>query len=125
MSGRQTLNLDELERFVLDEIESYRYEVPEGAIGRAFSSEKVERMLAEMRALLVKPDWQIVEIRDTWEQMHLDAPELRECVLVADDPESHAMYYDPIEEDFVLTMGDHPPQTFGVRGDAVGCFFAR
>jgi hypothetical protein len=29
-----------------------------------------------------------------------------------------------LEEDFVLASGS-PPQTFGVRGDAVGCLMAR
>jgi hypothetical protein len=114
-----SVNLEELERYVLDEIESYRYEVPEGALGRPFSAEKVERLLSEMRAALVKPEWRVVEKRDMPDEF-----ELRRCVLVADDRDSYELYYDPLEEDFVLAIGD-PPQTFGVRGDAVGCFMAR
>jgi hypothetical protein len=47
------MNLAELEQFVLDEIASYRSEVSDRALGQAFSDEKVERLLAEMRAALV------------------------------------------------------------------------
>ena len=123
MDGK-ALNLEELQRFVMDELDSYRYEVPEGALGRPHSDAWVERQLGEMRAALVTPEWRVVEKRDTFEEMNQFPPELRQCVLVADDPEGHELYYDPLEEDFVLALGD-PPQTFGVRGDAVGCFMAR
>jgi hypothetical protein len=125
--GRPELNLEELQRLVLEELESYRYEVPADTLGRPHSDDWVARQLADMRAALVEPEWRIVEKRDTFEEAGLDVPELRECVLVAVDssPDGYAeLYYDPVEDDFVLASGD-PPQTFGVRGDAVGCFMAR
>ena len=79
------MNLQELERFVLAEIESYRYEVAQGALGRAQTDEWVERQLVEMRAALVKPEWRLVKKRDTFEEIQRDAPEQRRCALVADD----------------------------------------
>ncbi|MDQ3671442.1 MAG: hypothetical protein M3364_03250 [Actinomycetota bacterium] len=119
------LNIEELERSVLADLESYRYEVSHNAFGRPLSDEWVQGQLAEMRAALVKPEWRLVEMRDTPEQIHRDPPELRECVVVAEDARGDAdLYYDPLEGEFVLASGD-PPQTFGVRGDAVGCFMAR
>lgn len=120
----EAFDLEELQRLVLGEIESYRYEIPEGALGRPHSDEWVARQLGEMRAALVKPHWRVVEMRDTSESMTRETPELRRCVLVADDGNVYQLYYDPVEEDFVLAFGD-PPETFGVRGDAVGCFMAR
>ena len=36
----------------------------------------------------------------------------------------HLAVYDPSPAPFVLACGD-PPETFGVRGDVVGCFMAR
>jgi hypothetical protein len=124
---REDLSLEELERAVLAELESYRYEVSENALGRPHSDEWVDGQLAEMRAALVKPEWRVVEKRDTHEETRREVPELRQCVLVAVDssPDGYAeLYYDPLEDDFVLASGD-PPRTFGVRGDAVGCFMAR
>jgi hypothetical protein len=117
------LDLDELAHRVLHEIESHRYEIPDHA-RRPLPDEKVQRLLAEMRAALVEPQWGMVEQRDTPEQMSLDPPEVRRCVLIADDGEVYQLYFDPSDNEFVLTAGD-PPATFGVRGDAVGCFMAR
>lgn len=118
------LDLEELERLVLAEVESYRNEVPQDALGRPFSDEKVERLLAELKAALVKPEWRTVRMRDTPEQNERQPQESRLCVLVADDTELYELYYDPSNDDFFLAMGD-PPETIGVRGDAVGCFMAR
>ncbi len=56
--------------------------------------------------------------------MPLETPDYRRCVLVADDPDTCSMYYDPLEKWFVLAMND-PPETFEVWGDAVGCAMAR
>jgi hypothetical protein len=112
------LNLGDLERAVVDELDSYRYEVPEGLLGRPASDEWVERQLAELRSALVKPEWRVVLMNDSGES------EARRCVLVADDGKGHGLYYDPTEQDFVLAAGD-PPETLGVRGDPVGCFMAR
>ena len=77
-----------------------------------------------MREALVKPEWRIVEKRDTFEEVNLDTPELRRCILVAEDRDTNQLYYDPLAEDFVLANG-YPPQTMGIRGDAVTCFMAR
>lgn len=54
-----------------------------------------------------------------------DASESRRCVLVADDLAGFQLFDDPLEEDFVLAADGDPPETLGVRGDAVGCFMAR
>ena len=121
--GVEDLDLDELERYVLDEIESYRYDVPEDALGKPFSAEEVKRLLAEMRAALVKPEWRMVDATDT-QGARRGVAEPRPCVLVADDGVDYQLYYDPLEKEFVLASGD-PPETIGVRGDAVGCFMAR
>ena len=121
----EDVDLEALEQHVLHEVDSYRYEVPEGAtLGRPWPPERVERLLDEMRAALVKPEWRIVAIRDTVQQINRDPPERRRCALVADDGHTYELYYDPQEEEFVLAMGA-PPATIGVRGDAVGCWGAR
>ena len=125
--SRPDVDLQELQRSVLDALDSYRYDVPAGALGRPHSDEWVARQLAEMRAALVEPEWRAVVEREKPEGGARDLPEVRECVLVAVDasPEGYAeLYYDPAEGEFVLASGD-PPETFGVWGDAVGCFMAR
>ncbi len=116
------MNLEEIEQFVLDEIASYRYEVSDGALGRAFSADKVERLLAEMRAALVKPEWHMVDTSNTG-AVARGLAEPRRCALVADDG-TYQLYYDPFAGEFALANGD-PPATIGVDGDAVGCWMAR
>jgi hypothetical protein len=116
------MNLAELEQFVLDEIASYRYEVSGRALGQAFSDEKVERLLAEMRAALVKPEWRMVDTSNTG-AVARGLAEPRRCALVAED-DTYQLYYDPAEDEFTLASGD-PPATIGVDGDAVGCWMAR
>jgi hypothetical protein len=119
--AERAVDLEEVRRFVQSEIESYRYEVPEGALGRPLPDERVERELAEMRAALVKPEWRSVR------KMDRDEDELRQCILVAEAEDGYHLYYDPVDEDFVLATIPPTglPETFGVRGDAVGCFMAR
>jgi hypothetical protein len=114
------LNLDELHRSVLAEIDSYRYDPPEG-LGPPFAKEKVTRLLEEMRAALVEPEWRVVAIRDTPDGMQLDPPENRRCVLVADDRHGYELYYDTTQDEFFLVADG----SVTVWGDAVGCFMAR
>ena len=115
------MNPSELHRFVLQEIDSYRYEFSEGAVGRPLADEKVDRLLAEMRAALVEPKWETVVIRDTPEGPPLDPHEERQCILVADG-HTHSLYYDPSENEFFLADGGG---SMGVWGDAIGCFMAQ
>jgi hypothetical protein len=77
-----------------------------------------------LRAALVKPEWRVVSKRDTFEEVERDTPKLRQCALVAEDDEFQ-LYYDPLDEEFCLASFGDPPETFGVRGDAVGCFMSR
>lgn len=120
------MNLTELRLRVEAEIASYVYVVPEGAIGRPMPSEWVATQLAEFKSALVEPTWREIIIGDSVQQMLGKAEtEIRECVLVADDREGYQLYYDPLQEDFVLAYAGNTPPTAFLRGDAVGCFMAR
>ena len=113
------VNLEELERYVLEQVESYRYEVSDTALGRPMSQDWVEQQLAELRTALVKPEWRLVTNSDMPKEG--ETPSAHACALVAED-DNFELYYDPVEEEFVLACG---AETFGVRGDVVGCFMAR
>ena len=114
-----TVDLKELERYVVNELDNYQYEVSDDALGNPQSDEWVRGQLAELRDALVKPQWRDVELRDRPRDSGS-----RQCVLVADDGDTYQVYYDPVEREFVLAVHD-PPETIGVRGDVVGCFMAR
>jgi len=118
----KAVNLEELEQFVLDEIAAYRYEVSDGALGRPFPNDEVERLLADMRAALVKPEWHMVDTSNTG-AVARGLAEPRRCALVAED-DTYQLYYDPVDDHFTLANGD-PPATISVDGDAVGCWMAR
>ena len=118
--------LSRLRLQVEKEIATYVYQCPDDAIGKSWTDDAVKKGLAQLRASLVEPYWAEVEIRDTFDQVgRMEAPR-RKCVVVADDGERMLLMFDPVEKSFVLAeRGRAGIVTFGVRGDAVGCFLAR
>jgi hypothetical protein len=113
------LNLEELRRAVEREIDEYVYQVPKGAYGNPWSPEKVERELRAFREALISPYW--TEVVD-------DDKKRKFCVAVADDKKSYLLVFEPEEQKFMLVTkselnGDLI--SFGVDGDAVGCFLSR
>lgn len=115
-----------LRREVEQEIHSYVYEVPDDAIGDRMTDMAVADGLARMRGSLVDPYWVEVEVRDTFDQIGMSVPPHRKCAVVADDGKGMVLMFDPVEGSFVLAQrGAKGLSTFGVRGDAVGCFLAR
>lgn len=118
--------LSSLRQGVEKEIETYVYECPDDAIGNPWTDEAVQRGLAQFRACLVEPYWAEVEIRDTFDQVSMTVAPRRKCAVVADDRRGMLLLFDPEEKSFVLAeCGGAGLTTFGVRGDAVGCFLAR
>lgn len=120
------VDLSRLRQRVEKEIETYVYDFPDTAIGNPWTDAAVQQGLAKFRASLVKPYWTEVEIRDTFEQVGMTETPRRKCVAVADDGKGMLLLFDPTEDSFVLAeRGSTELTTFGVRGDAVGCFLAR
>jgi hypothetical protein len=119
---REAVDLEALARYVRDELEGYVYKVPPGTLGGPLPPEEVARLLSEMWRSLVEPEWRVIAMRDTFAQVESEWPELRACVLLADDGDGFELYFDPTDEEFFLAMGG---ESIGVRGDAVGCFMAR
>ena len=118
--------LSSLRQRVEKEIETYVYECPDDAIGNPWSDEAVQKGLAHFRASLVEPYWAEVEIRDTFNQVGMTVAPRRKCVVVADDRKGMFLLFDSVEKSFVLAERVGAGlTTFGVRGDAVGCFLAR
>jgi len=119
------MHIASLRTFVEREIDRYVYVVPEGSVGNPMPDSWVQQQLTELKDALVEPKWITVQIRDTSDQWEADPPILRECVLIADDRKRYQLYFDPERNDFVLAYSGNPPETFNIRGDAVGCFMAR
>jgi hypothetical protein len=77
----------------------------------------MERQLQALRDALVDPYW--IEIVD-------DAKKRRHCVAVADDKMSYLLVFEPDAQKFMLvTKKGSDLISFGVDGDAVGCFLSR
>jgi len=113
------VNPEELEEFVLDEISSYRYGVSDGSLGRPFSSEKVELLLTEMRAALVKSEWRMGTRPTCAAGRGLAEP--RRCALVAED-DTFELYYDPVEGEYAPATGELPQRSEStVTPSAAGC----
>ncbi len=111
------LDLVKLRRKVELEIDEYVYEVPEGSIGNSWPPDKVERQLSAFRNALVDPYW--IDVVD-------DDKKRKPCVAVADDKKSYLLVFEPEVQKFMLVMKQGSDLiTFGVDGDAVGCFLAR
>jgi hypothetical protein len=117
---------EELRARIRREIDQYVYSVPEGSLGTPLSEEWVSAALREMREALINPYWTQVEFPVSSAQAPLGEPKTRSCVAVADDGQGWLLLWDPLAEEFVLAwLSDTFPRTFGIRGDAVGCFLAR
>jgi hypothetical protein len=115
-----------LRREIELEISGYVYRVPPGAVGTPFSPEAVKELLSMMRLCLVDPRWEEVEVRDTFEQIQSNVGPTRKCVTIAEDDNGYVLMFDPVETSYVLAYRKGARLgTFGIRGDAVGCFLAR
>jgi hypothetical protein len=96
---------DEVER----EIEGYVYDHPADAIGSPL------------------PDYVIREDLNICNSLgNMDAKVVRRmCVTMAED-EGYVLVFDPVDEEYHLAWrGKQGLGTWGIRGDAVGCFIAR
>jgi hypothetical protein len=117
--------LKSLKARVKAEIDGYVYSLPENAIGNPWPSDKVAGHLDALKRALVEPYWTEVETRDTFEQVKLNEGPRRRCVVVADNRAGYLLLWDPDCHDFFLAQKVNGAlRSFGVRGDAVGCFFA-
>jgi hypothetical protein len=114
------MDLSELRKRVLSEIDGYVYEYPIDTIGNPWSPEKVAKELALFWAALVPPYWALV-VRD-----EIATGKMARCAIVADDADNSLLAFDPATDEFFLVQrrGDCLSD-IGVAGDAVGCFMAR
>jgi hypothetical protein len=120
------MDLDELARTVLAQIDSYVYPYVEGLVGRPWSAERVKAGLDEFRSALVPPYLAAVVRQDTIEQIEARHPPTCRCAIVADDGKGTLLAFDPDGNEFHLVRKRADRlETFGVSGDAVGCFMAR
>ncbi|WP_314944706.1 hypothetical protein [Bradyrhizobium cosmicum] len=113
------LDLRELKRTVEREIDDYVYQVPEGSVGNPWPPEKVERELRVFKEALVEPYW--VDVVDGDKQR-------KSCVVIADDKRSYLLVFEPETQKFMLVVPSALSSdliSFGVDGDAVGCFLSR
>src|SRR5262245_46192502 len=121
------MELEEIKGRVLREIDNYRYEYFEGAVGRPWPAEKLASRLQRLRSALVAPYWAEVARRDTYAQATgAETPPTCRCAIVSDDGAGTLLAFDPAENEFLLVAKRNDVlESFGVTGDAVGCFMAR
>jgi hypothetical protein len=111
----------ETERQIL----AYVHQVPAGAIGVPLPAYEIRDSLNKMRLCLTEPCWEEVHICSTPEEIRTGEGVSRMCVTMAED-EGYVLVFDPVEEAYHLAWrSEHILGTWGVRGDAVGCFLAR
>jgi hypothetical protein len=107
------------------QISTYIYEVAEGSLGNPLSAEQIRSYLKAMQVRLVHPRWEIVEIRNTVEEVRTGEGTKRNCVTLAEDRD-YVLVFDPVDEQHHLAFrSEYGLATWGISGDAVGCFIAR
>lgn len=121
------LDLKSLRELVDKEVTRYEYSNPCPSVGIPWTDERVAAELRQMKAAVVSPYWAEVELRESWEDIHAEPATVRKCAVVADDGRGSLVVFDPTNEDLFLLVvrNDQTLVGFGVRGDLVGCFFAR
>lgn len=114
-----------LRREIERQISGYVYEVPAGAIGTPLSADEIRADLHTMRLCLVEPRWEEVHICNTPEEIRTGVGARRKCVTMAED-EGYVLAFDPVDEEYHLAWrSERGLGTWGIRGDALGCFIAR
>ena len=122
---RKSEELLNLRRAVESEIQNYKYEFSQGCIGNPMRPDQIVVYIEKMKNALVEPYWTEVELRDSLEQINAENPPSRSCAVVADDQCGTLLLWDPVEKEFLLASRfSGGLLSFGVRGDAVGCFMA-
>ncbi len=121
---------EELRRHCEREVEEYKYDLPESAVGNPWPADKLEAQLRKCKAAIVEPYNLQIELRDTVEQMNAEPPVVCEVWVVADDREGYKVFYNPNTCEFGLAEynpGDDNdiPSSINVNGDFVGTFMAR
>jgi len=107
------------------QISEYVYEVPTGAIGTRLSPDQIRADLELMRLCLIEPRWEEVNICTTPEEIRTGIGSTRPCVTMAEDA-GHVLVFDLASNEFYLAWrSELGLGTWGIRGDAVGCFIAR
>ncbi len=120
------MDLDQLAREVSQAIETYTYDYPPGMLGQPWDAGRIAAHLDAMRGALVLPRWALVALRDTIEQIRSAEPAKYRCAIVADDRKGTFLVFDVEDKAFMLARDDgNGLESFGVRGDVVGCFMAR
>jgi hypothetical protein len=106
------------------EIAGYVYDHPADAIGSPLPDHVIRNDLNAMRLCLIEPRWEEVNICNSLGNMNAKTVR-RMCVTMAED-EGYVLVFDPVEEEYHLAWrGEQGLGTWGIRGDAVGCFIAR
>jgi hypothetical protein len=114
-----------LRREVESEISGYVYEHPADAMGSPLPADEIRALVNDVRLHLVEPHWEEVNICNTLEESRTGEGVGRMCVTMAEE-KGYVLVFDPVDEEYHLAWrGEHGLGTWGVRGDAVGCFIAR
>jgi hypothetical protein len=115
----------QLHREIERQITAYVYEVRTGASGIPLPPDKIRDLLDSMRLSLVEPHWEEVNICNTAEESRTGLGVRRMCVTMAED-KGYVLVLDAVDEEYRLAWrSEHGLGTWGIRGDAVGCFIAR
>jgi hypothetical protein len=115
----------QLRREVERQISEYVYQVPGGGIGTPPPTDEIRAELELMRLCLVEPRWEEVDICNTPEEVKTGMGNRRECITLAEH-ERYVLVFDHVNNEYYLAWrSEHGLGTWGVRGDAVGCFIAR
>jgi hypothetical protein len=114
-----------LRREVERQISEYVYEVPTGALGTPLSAAEIRADLELMRLCLVEPRWEEVNICHTPKEIKTGMGNKYRCVTMAED-EGYVLVFNTVDNEYYLAWrGEHGLGTWGISGDAVGCFIAR
>ena len=119
------MTIEEIERIVARELESYSYEkpAPEATIGVAWSEEKVLSYIPKLKKALVTP--RLRQFRVTTDAEYRGTETFEDYWIVAED-HGYVQWYDPKSNEFGL--GEESAgggfSSIGVRGDLVGVYCA-
>ena len=120
---------EEIKNIIETELNEFLYQEPEkgSTLGTPWSADKVASYIPKLKAALVEPYLQRMELGETYAHAISEKSEYAEYWVIAEDG-GYFEWYDPLTKEFGLaqksTLDAEQFISIGVRGDLVGVYCA-
>ena len=120
---------EEVKKIIQTELDAFQFEAPKkgSTLGEPWPEDKVASYIPKLKAALVEPYLEQMELSETYAHIKSEKPEYAEYWIIAEE-DSYFEWFDPSTQEFGLaqrsTTDNEKFLSIGVRGDLVGVYCA-